>query len=144
MLRTDRRGDLSAFGAACRKSGHRSAAACFRCSFTLYRRKRDLFAQKITPSSHFVKKVLGCRETTVSPTSRNGPWAVPKSFKSSYTETFSLQKCKNLRYPCAVSWPRCADTCSRFALIKHFKDRGLRATNLRSKFYFTRAAARII
>ena len=30
MLRTGRRGDLSAFGAACRKSGHRPAAACFR------------------------------------------------------------------------------------------------------------------
>ena len=36
---------------------------------------------------------------------RNGPWAVPKSFESSYTETFSLQKCKN------------RDTCSRFLRI---------------------------
>ena len=35
---------------------------------------------------------LGCRGTTVPPTSRNGPWAVPKSSESSYSETFSLQK----------------------------------------------------
>ena len=43
--------------------------------------------------------------TTVSPTSRNGPWAVPKSSESSYTETFSLQKFKN------------GDTCSPFLSI---------------------------
>ena len=48
---------------------------------------------------------FSCGDIAVSPTSRNGPWAVPKSFKSSYTETFSLQKCKN------------RDTCSRFLRI---------------------------
>ena len=102
ILRTGRCGDFRACGAACRKSRYRPAAACFWRGSALYRRKRDLFAQKITPSSHFVKKVLGCRETTVSPTSRNGPQAVPKSSESSYTETFSLLKYKN------------RDTCSRF------------------------------
>ena len=40
------------------------------------------------------RSVRGCRETTVSPTSRNGPWAIPKSSESSYKETFSLQKSK--------------------------------------------------
>ena len=37
--------------------------------------------------------------------SRNGPWAVPKSSESSYTETFSLQKFKK------------GDTCSPFMSI---------------------------
>ena len=41
-------------------------------------------------SSRYIIGSSGCRETTVSPTSRNGPWAVPKSSKSSHTETFSL------------------------------------------------------
>jgi len=40
------------------------------------------------------RSVRGRRSNAVSPTSRNGPWAVPKSSESSYTETFFLQKSK--------------------------------------------------
>ena len=74
---------------------------------------------------------------------RNGPWAVPKSSESSHTETFSLSGCKT----CAILARILGRAAPIHALgllsLNIFKDRGLRATNLHSKFYFMHAIARI-
>ena len=54
----------------------------------LYIGVKETFCAKNNTFFTFREEGVKHRETTVSPTSRNGPWAVPKSFKSSYTETF--------------------------------------------------------
>ena len=51
---------------------------------------------------------------------RNGPWAVPKSSESSYTETFSLQKFKN------------GDTCSPF--FEHLQSNAILCALPRAKY----------
>ena len=82
-----------------------------------------------------------CRETTVSPTSRNGPQAVPKSSESSYTETFSLQKFKRGAILARLLGRAAPIHAPGLLSLNIFKDRGLRATNLHSKFYFMHAIA---
>ena len=96
---------------------------------------------RFLPHACYAIRAINCRETPVSLTSRNEPWAVPKLSESSHTETFSLSGCKTCAILARILGRAAPIHASGLLSLNIFKDRGLRATNLHSKFYFMRAIA---